>query len=318
MSAGIRLASFINLIHELGAAGVKRRIAVVAYLMATTVLAVALATELHPPLLATVAILCISTIAFSLLAVWTYDANLWWRYVDYPWILATVATLTLSITNIDNSLATAERTQISLISGSLATSTVFEDLREWDGVCRVMRDNAPQKMSEPFINEFGKMRERDINFRPCSMGTMQGFLGSIAADTSPEALSNDGIISQIYTMENWDYFCRTQKDNVEGALYKAIGNGIDVGDTVEYNLKGFYAICKSLSGLRLQQPLATLLELRSIGNSSMLRWTLEEPWRLRWWYLTYAFFVGLRLAKVTAEITQARTANRNRRSLRTQ
>ena len=110
MSAGIRLASFINLIHELGAAGVKRRIAVVAYLTATTVLAVALATELHPPLFATVAILCMSTIAFSLLAVWTYDANLWWRHVDYPWILATVATLTLSITNIDSSLATAERT----------------------------------------------------------------------------------------------------------------------------------------------------------------------------------------------------------------
>ena len=65
---------------------------------------------------------------------------------------------------------------------------------------------------------------------------------------------------------------------------------------------------------RLYDTLSNILRLnrymRLEGGLSLFNWVTQTPWRLRWWYFAFLFFVGLRLGKVTAEIKQVRARSK--------
>ena len=78
----------------------------------------------------------------------------------------------------------------------------------------------------------------------------------------------------------------------------------------------YFNTCIKLSNLNL--IVSRIIELHNdMGIETRLPifdWVTETPWRLRWWYLIFLFFVGLRLGKVTAEVTNSRVRGKNRAS----
>jgi hypothetical protein len=112
-----------------------------------------------------------------------------------------------------------------------------------------------------------------------------------------ETAANDAL--QFALLED---YCKVMDDAVLTALTSVTSDF----DAAEYNSNMYRKFCRTILALRVSASLARIVELKRVGEGSTLAWVLEEPWRIRWWYFVLAFFVGLRLAKVTAEITQVR------------
>jgi hypothetical protein len=286
-----------DLISGVRVAGRKRRFAVMVYISAVALVSAIVAIILHSPFIAAIVILLLSIAAFNALALWTFDAIDGWRFVDYPWVLTAVAVVALSIIKIE---FVAKERDVAIIDRSHAAAVkTLRMLDDWQNMC--LRESIADWVPLAISSIPGDIAEEraallDSSFNPCT-GTALGDLRYILRNVSmdwPKNLSDEKIKTEISTLTLWEYFCRTVDVlAIPGVPYDST----------------FSDICDN--ALTLREGLVGHINLKDmIGSKNAADWVTEEPWRLRWWYFALAFFVGLRLAKVTAEIKQVRMQRR--------
>lgn len=214
-------------------------------------------------------ILSISIIGFSSIAMLSYEAVLQWRAVDFPWVLTSFATIVVSLANIS---ANDQRQQISRAQAEI--SRTFSDLVYATNsiITNDCQEHpTPKDISQSSPEPYKGACERIKHSLPQMINASDNFPGKLNADVLKE-WGRKMIVPDTKPTGSW-----------EGQVFAA------------------QRLMKSADqyGPELQKLTGTSVDpLTSFVLST----------RLRLWYFAMAFFVGLRLAKTTAEVLQAHAA----------
>jgi hypothetical protein len=212
--------------------------------------------------------------------------------VDYPWVLTAVVVVMLSVLKIQSE---AKNRDLAMIDRSrVIAQRTLKNLEDWQHTCM---ENG---VAESIENAIGAIPQntfpmeyqniKNASFNPC---TSMLELRVISRDVRREWSSNfpvERVREEVSVLDLWRDFCRT----VDVLAIPGVPYDNTFGD-----------ICDD--ALTLREGLLSHIYLKDMIDAGISsRWVTEEPWQLRWWYFLLAFFVGLRLAKVTAEIKKDR------------
>jgi hypothetical protein len=252
--------------------GARRRSAIL--LMVIVVIATCAALAVgggHGDVAIALEILVASVLGFSLVAFISFDAALAWRCVDFPWVCASFAAITVALININ---AAALREQVLVAKSEISKrfsdliyavqSTVTNDCQDLP-TRREMWTPAP----EPYRGACDRMKR----FLPQMVSQYDEF--SRSSDLSGlRGWAMNMLVPQTQPTGSW------------AGLTESAKPFLDVSDTYGPILSG-------------------ALTAQRVDHSSILH-HLVLTTGLRYWYFIMAFFVGLRVSKTTAEVLQAR------------
>jgi hypothetical protein len=333
------------------------RVLVVAYFVIMAAICGAIGNNITSPLSAPLLIFIVSILGFQILAFWTYDAELGWKHVDYPWVLSATFAVITAIISIDSKFY---RDQAERLAHDLTTSVpdAHRSMVIWSDVCELYMPIVNKEFSDVEEQEnSGKVTVNKDYIR--SVLDLRQSCNVTAAKTVLNELSqkigNDSLKSNFYetlrrnpqptlnnasvsnaqlsindlertkiNLEPWSFCIFSNTSAIDYAIAsEKKSQGLDssktsLSDPANVVSKDFTYLGVCLSVSELYNTLLRILELRKdIGIETKLPifdWVTETPWRLRWWYLIFLFFVGLRLGKVTAEVIHARVRHKTRAS----
>jgi len=221
-------------------------------------------------------IFLISVFGFSLIAVFTYDAVLCWRFVDFPWVCTSFAAIVVALLNIAEvdrrEQTSSARSEISRSFSALIYTTqsvVTNDCQELPS-----RQQMWSRAPEPYDGACDRIK----HFLPQMIYHYDEFAGS----------------QDLSSLEGW-----ARNMEVPGATPTGSWSG------QYHSAKQFLLVSNKYSKLFEEN---SILEKEINWSRSLKNFILTTD--LKYWYFAMAFFVGFRLSKTAAELLQAMVSRR--------
>ncbi len=252
-------------------AGRRRRLWVIATLLATLAVCTTIALSSSHDLWAAVAILVISLAGFHAVAWLTFDCGSCWRAVDYPWVFATFMTILIALTSIYESQRMAP-----LVAAQTERRLSYEQLIY--SIKSVVTNDC-----HPKVSRSGMWTPAPEPYEG-ACDRVEHFLPQIENEAARESIAP--------TPTTWNAWGL----NILIAEEKAVGSWA-----------GLYATAHQYEAIS-RRTTATIDRVNAVRRSPIANWASSGT--LKYWYFVLAFCLGLRLSKVTAELTASVVGSR--------
>jgi hypothetical protein len=252
--------------------GKRRRYVVTGVAAVTSALAIVLAISVtQHELWTALSILLVSLIGFHTIALLSFDCATCWRAVDYPWVLATFMAILIALTNIYEGARVAP-----MAAAQIERKQNYEQLIY--ALKSVITNDCHPKPSRAGMWSVAPEPYEGACDR------IEHFLPQIENEAARDALSSEEFYGNA-----WGLNILVEEEN-------AIGSWAGLYDAA----RKFHA-----TSTRTREVIDSV---RRNPRSPISSWAASGS--LKYWYFALAFFLGLRLSKISAELMASVAAKR--------
>jgi hypothetical protein len=212
---------------------------------------------------AALSILLVSFLGFHAIAFLSFDCATCWRAVDYPWVLATFMAILIALTNIYEGSRVAP-----LAASQIERKQNYENLiYALKGV--ITNDCHPKPSRAGMWSVAPEPYEGACD-------RIEHFLPQVENEAARDALSSEG-----FSGNAWGLDILVQEENALGSW------------------AGLYDVARKFDATSTRTR-EVIDNVRRSPRSPIASWAASGS--LKYWYFMLAFFLGLRLSKISAEL----------------